>query len=227
MKTWAQLRTEIQAECNIEGEDFVSVAELLTWANDAKDEVEAEIISLQERYLETETPFELVAGQSDYALPEDIFAAKITGVYFHDGDTKYEIKQITDKAQILCVQPDERYRYRISNPSLTGLMLKLYPASRDSSGTQVTLHYIRRSKRLILDTDLMDLPLAEGFIKQYIKDKVKEKEVGPLSANKRSTALEKQKTLLIEALVQKTPDDSSDQLRPDLSFYDCDYGDFY
>ena len=228
MKTWLVLKTEIMTECNIQGEEFVSSTELLNWANDAKDEAEAEIISLQERYLETEAPFNLTQAVDTYALPLDIYAAKISGMYFNDGTDKYEIVQIRDKADIMYVQPADRYRYRLTNPSSSGIKVKLYPLPRETSSTIVSFHYIRTSNRLIDDTSKMDIPVAEGFIKQYVKDKVREKEIGPLNGGNRSMSLEKQKSLLIEALVQKTPDDSSDQLKPDMGFYDMsDNGDYY
>jgi hypothetical protein len=221
MKTWGEMRTEIEAETNTGGEDFVADTELLAWANDAKTEAEAEIVSLYDPYLETEDYLALAIGEDSYDLPADIYASKITGIYFNDGSESYEITLMKRKSTILNVNDNARYQYRIVNTTADGVQLKLYPASRETSSTNVTIHYIRRSAPITDDNSLMDIPLADAFIKQYVKDKIRGKELGPLAEESRSQLLEKQKQLLIEALNQMIPDENSDQIDPDLTFYDA------
>jgi hypothetical protein len=212
MKTWGTLKDEILRECNIEGEDFVSSTELLVFANDAKDEAEAEIVSLYDKYLETETALNITSGVDTYDLPSDIYANKITGMYLPD----YEIKLLKRKQDLLTNLP--YLRYRITNSTADGIKLKLHPMP--TQNLTATLHYIRQSKPIVDETSVMDIPIADAFIKQYIKDKVQEKELGPMMPKGRSELLEKQKQLLIESLNHMIPDDSSDELEPDLSYYD-------
>jgi hypothetical protein len=230
MKTWLEMKTEILAETNTEGEDFVSAAELLAWANDAKDMAEKEIVSLYDSYLETEGYIALVTGTAEYDLPADIFANKITMLMYDNGSEKYEIKRMKKKTKIMNVNENDDYQYRLINSAADGIKLKLYPESRETSSQNVTIFYIRESTAIADDDSLMDIPLADGFIKQYVKDKIKEKEIGPMNVNQFSPELVRERDLLIEALNHMVPSDSDDELELDTSVYedmDIDsYGDF-
>ena len=219
MKTWATMKAEIQRECNVEGEDFVSEQELLDWANDAKDEAEAEIVSLYDRYLETSTTLTTTSGSGVVSLPTDIYANKITGLWFDDGSEIYEIKQVKRKEEIHFAGDNDKYKFYITNSTASGTKIQPVPAARESSSSNLTCYYIRESAAIDADSDYMDIPIAEGFIKQYVKDKIQEKELGPMAPKGRSDLLEKQRSLMIEALNQMIPDDSSDELQPDLSAY--------
>ena len=224
MKTWGELKSEIQKEYNVEGEDFVSDTELITWANEGKDQAEKEIISLYDKYLETDGNLTLVQGQAEVSLPEDIYANKITAIYYDNGVEKYEIKLIKKKEDIYNICEGDRYRYTIKNSASDGIKLVLYPTPRESSSTNVKIHYIRESKTLTDDNSLVDIPLADAFVKQYVKDKIKEKEIGPMNVQGESPALTIERRLLIEALTHMIPSDDADKIELDLSFYE-DFGD--
>lgn len=219
MKTWATMRSEIQRECNIEGEEFVSLTELIDWANDAKDEAEAEIVSLYDRYLETNVMLATTTGSSVVTPPTDIFASKFTGIWFDDGSDKYEVKAMKRKEEIYRARTSDRYKYYIDNNATTGIKLQLVPVSRETGSLLLKAFYIRKSTRLTVDASLMDIPIADSFIKQYVKDKIKEKEVGPIMDHPRSPLLEKARALMIEALNQMIPDDSVGEIETDHSFY--------
>ena len=60
-KTWAVLLEEVKDDMNLHGEDFVSDAELLAWANDGIEQAEKEIVSLYDKYFETDTALALVS----------------------------------------------------------------------------------------------------------------------------------------------------------------------
>jgi len=97
-------------------------------------------------------------------------------------------------------------------------VITLYPPSRETS-SEVTVFYIREAGSIVDDTNTIDIPIAEGFIKQYIKDKMLVKEIGPAAIPWPSPALMEERRLLIEALNNMIPDDNN-ELDMDLSFYD-------
>lgn len=226
MKTWGQMKAEIFSDTNTEGEDFVDADDLLVWANDAKDEVEKEIVSIYDKYLETEDFLPLVEGEDTLDLPDDIYANKVTAFWYNDGSETYEIEKIRRKEQIYNTNSNDPYKYRFLNTTADGMKIKLHPAARVSEDEVAVLHYIRESAPLVDDDSLMDIPIAEGFIKQYIKDRIKNKEFGPAVTSARSEDLLMEKKLLIEALNEMTPDESSNELEMDTSAYDDfdDYG---
>lgn len=231
MKTWGQMKTEILSETNTEGEDFVSEDELLTWANEGKDMAEKEIVSLYDKYLETEDDFALTEGEIEYDLPSDLYANKVTGLFYDNGSEKYEIKLMKDKRKIMDVNENDDYQYRFNNSTDDGVKLRLYPASRETSTHNVRIHYIRESAAIVNDASLMDIPLADNFIKQFIKDKIKEKEIGPMNVADFSPTLKRERDLLIEALNHMVPSDSADEIEVDLEFYESfdndNFGDTY
>jgi hypothetical protein len=220
MKTWTTMRTEIRAETNTEGEDFISDAELLTWVNEGKDMAEKEIVSLYDKYLETEADLVMTDGSEYVSLPSDIFANKITGIFYDNGDTSYEVKLLKDKRETLEVGEEDDYRFRFDNSTASGVRIKLYPEARESSTGNLTCFYIRESAAIDSDSDTVDIPIADSFIKQYIKDKIKEKEVGPMNVTGPSPALQRERDLLIEALNHMVPSESADEMDLDTSFYD-------
>jgi hypothetical protein len=214
------LRAEIYRETNTEGEDFVSDTELLTWANDAKDEAEKEIVGLYDKYFETEASLALVSGTSLYAPPADILANKVTGLFYNNGSDKYEIKLLKRKEDILVVNDNDEYRFRMVNVAGTGPRIKLYPASRETSASNVTVFYIRESAAIEEDADYVDIPIADGFIKQYVKDKIKQKEIGPMNITDESPDLRRERRLMMEALSHMIPSDSADELEMGDNYYD-------
>lgn len=220
MKTWGEMRSEIESEYNIEGEDFAQPEDLIVWANEGKDQAEAEIVNLYDKYLETFGYLTLVQGEREISLPADIYANKITAIWYVSENEKYEIKLIKRKDILYNISEGDRYGYTIKNSSENGIKLILHPKARESSTDHVEIHYIRESKALTDDDSLMDIPLADAFVKQYVKDKIKEKEIGPMNVQGESPALTRERELLIEALNHMIPSDSADQIDLDVSIYE-------
>lgn len=226
-KTWATLLEEIKDDMNLHGESFVSDTELLSWANDGIEQAEKEIVSLYDKYFETDANIALVSGTSRYALPSDIMAHKITHIEYNDGSREYEIRYMKRKEELRNVDiNDYYYRYRLRNDSASGMQIEFYPTPTETSSTNVKIHYIRSVTRLALTTDTIEIPIADAFIKQYIKDQVRGKELGPMWDHSETQSLAKQRALMIEALQNMIPDDSRDEITPDTSFYEDIYDDF-
>lgn len=220
MKTWGVMKSEIKAETNTEGEDFVSDDELLTWANEGKDMAEKEIVSLYDKYLETEASLIMTEGSQFVDLPDDIYANKLTGVFYSNGSSSYEVKLIKDKRYTVDVDENADYAFRFDNSATDGIRIKIYPPSNENSTGYMYCFYIRESQEITEDDDTVDIPIADGFIKQYVKDKIKEKELGPMNISDMSPALKQERALLIEALNHMVPSESADEIEVDVQFYE-------
>jgi hypothetical protein len=220
MKTWAVMKAEIKAETNTEGEDFVSDAELLTWVNEGKDIAEKEIVSLYDKYLETEADLVMTSDSEYVSLPSDMYANKITGLFYDNGSEKYEVHLLKDKRRTLDVDSNDNYMFRFDNATDSGVRIKLYPESRESSTGNLYCFYIRESEEITVDADTVDIPIADGFIKQFVKDKIKEKEIGPMNVGQFSPMLLRERDLFIEALNHMVPSESADEIDLDTSVYD-------
>ena len=185
---------------------------------DTIEDIEADIHSIHDKYFHSEDVLSLVAGVSSYSLPSDIYATKITGIFFDDGATKYEIKPMKDLSEIPYIKENDFYKYRITNTATDGLKIKLYPASRDTSSTIVTIFYRRAAKRFSADTDILDVPEAKQFVKQYVLDQVANKERMTPDAPE-SEALKRKRKLLMDSL-ERMIDDDNNEIFIDMSFFE-------
>ena len=213
-KTWATLREEIKDDMNLHGEDFASDVELLAWANDGIEQAEKEIVSLYDKYFETDAALTLVSGTSLYSLPSNILANKITHIEYKNGSDEYEVHYLKRKNEVRYQNTtNEFYRYRLRNDITDGIQIELFPVAQENS-SNVKVYFIRSAVRLVEDTDLIEIPIADAFIKQYIKDQVRGKELGPMFNHQETPNLQKQRALMIEALNNMIPDDSRDEIDP-------------
>lgn len=221
MATWETLRDEIKEELDLEEEDFVDDEDLLIWANDAVRDIASEILSINEgRYFKSEDTIDLVSGTATYSPPADIYANKITGMYYVNGSNKYKIHLLRNEEDIMHVESGDEYRYRIVNTTAAGTKIKLYPTPAANETDTITVYYIRNAKAITLDADVPDIPEAENFIKQYVKDKVVKKERMQPDAGD-SPELARERKLVLEALSTMLLD-GSEELTADLSYY-CDF----
>ena len=208
MATWAEIKAEIQAEYDLSEETFVDSVELLQYANSAIEDIEKEIHTIHDKYFHAESAISLVTNTQDYNLPTDIFANKVTGIFYNNGTTKYEIKEIRDLAEIIDVEDNDDYRYKIVNTTSSGTKLRLYPTSRESS-SNVTMFYRRRIKLFVSDADSLDVPEAKEFIKQYVIDKAMNKERMTPDAPE-SAALGRKRKALLDSLENMIDDNNND-----------------
>lgn len=216
--TWGTIKAEIEAEYDLSEETFVDASELLGYANSALEDIEKEIHTLNDRYFSADTTLSLVNGTAAYSLPSDIYATKINGLIYSSGGTIYEIKELKDLTKIPHVNANDRYLYRIINNTATGLQIKLYPASRETSSTAVTLHYRRKVIKFADDTTVLDVPEGKEFLKQFVIDKVANKERMTPDAPE-SEALKRKRKQLLDSLENQIDDNNSD-VNVDMSFYE-------
>jgi hypothetical protein len=209
MATWGTIKSEVQAENDLAEETFVNDAELLQYGNSALEDIEKEIHTLNDKYFAAEANISLVDGTSTYSLPADIYANKINAIIYDDGSTAYEIKEIKSLKELPAVEDEDQYRYRIINNAATGQQIKLYPASRETNSSYVTIYYRRKVALFEDDDTVLDVPEGKDFVKQYVTDKVVNKERMTPDAPE-SAALQSKRKKLLDSLENQIDDDNTD-----------------
>lgn len=217
MPTWSEIKAEVQIEQDLSEETWVSATELLNFANDGISDVEKEIHTIHDKYFDADAFITLTEGQSEFNLPTDIYANKITGLYYDNGSEKYEINPLKSLSDIMHVQDEDEYQYRIINTTSGGKKLKFYPPARETTSLFVVMSYRRKAKPFVDDTSELDIPEAKDFIKQYVKDKVSNKERMTPDAPE-SAALGRKRKSLLDSL-ENMIDDDNNEVNVDLTFY--------
>lgn len=218
--TFLEAYQKIQREMDIEEEDFVDVADLQDFFNEAIDEAEAIILNLREDYFLTSEYITLVSGQADYSLPTDIYANKIRLIYYDDGNKRYPIKRakLEETAYLDKYGDSGYYMYTIQNDdAVNGPKIVFHPASTENSSQNAKIWYIRNANRVENSTDRIDIPEFMNFIWAYVKKKIAEKEANPLLAQFMAD-LEKQEARMRVTLDEMVMDNDQ-TIDPDISFY--------
>jgi len=221
--TWAQIRSKVEKDLDIEDEVFVTESELLSYANEAIDEAEAEIHGLYEDYFLSRATITLVQGTSSYDLPSTIYAHKIRRVIYTNGSTIFTIKRLKDwhKFEEMAVinnsSSGSDYNYILTNMTAGDPQFELIPAAREN-GAYVTIWFVRNANRLTVDADVCDIPEFINFIYQYMKVRVYEKEQNQNLAFA-VQALQAQRELMKVTLAGMIPD-ADNEIEMDLSSYE-------
>lgn len=215
--TYSEIKTKIEVDLDMQGEDFVTDDEMLGYVNDAIDKAEAVIHNLNEDYFLTSDTIPLVTDTSLYDMPANIYGNKIRHVHYDDGTSKYEVYRIRLK-EIPGVDASDCYRYLIENDSASGPQMKTFPASRITSSTAMTRYYIRNANRLTADADVCDIPEFVMFVIAYAKYQSAIKDGHPRVDLFRQE-LADCRQLMVDTLLDMVPDENTD-IKPDLSFYD-------
>lgn len=222
--TWDEIRTEVEDEYDLSEETFVTPEELLAYANEAIEMVESSLMKVENgAYFKDQESLALVNGTSLYDLPDTIYANKVRKIIYNDGSRKYVIARLKRIEDIPLIDSSDDYMYEIVNNSVTGTQIKLHPASRETSASNVTIYFIRNANRLVEDDDELDIPEAKAFIKQYVIEKAMNKERMTPDAQP-SPSLVNKHDMLIDALTDMVPDEDN-KIPMDLSYYEDFVGD--
>lgn len=225
--TWAQIRTKIEQECDLEDEDFIRRDELLAYANEAIDEAEAEIHALYEDYFLKKADISISANDEFLSIPThmpDIFGDKIRRVIFKEagGTTVYTVTRLRDwkkfeqKALSDTQLTTDLYQYFLVNTTPGNPEIMLVPKARET-GTLV-VWYLRNANRLVADTDVCDIPEFINFIFAHMKCKVYSKEGHPGYAEALER-LESERARMTGVLASRTPD-AENEIELDTSHYE-------
>lgn len=222
--TYAELLASLQKELDLEDETFITTDEFFSYFNRGVDEVEAAIHTIYEDYFLTKSTVSLVSGTQAYAMPTDIYAQKIRGVFYNDGSTtKYEVRRIEKLQETDFIDSGDLYKYIITNSSATGLRLNFYPTP-DETNTNITMWYVRNAKRFTADSDVCDIPEFTHVIVQYVRWKCMSKEGHP-DTQAALQDYDRMKMDMVDTLTARIPDEHNEVIK-DVSFYD-DFDDVY
>lgn len=218
--TYSQIKTKLENDLDLGDEDFVTETELLGYINEAIDDCEAIIhnLGLEAKYFLTTDTLTLVSGTSDYDPPSDIFANKVSKVFYVNGANKYEVFRLRDLRDTQWINAGEDYRYLILN--LTGgLKWRFYPTPAES-GAYIQRFYIRNVRKLTTSTastNTCEIPESINFIFQHVKKRVYEKEGNP-NLPEATQDLKVQHDLMVQNLQEYVPDENN-AIIPDFTFY--------
>lgn len=220
--TLSAIKSKIRTETEMEDTSYLTEAELTNYINDGIREAQRRILNLNEDYFLANTSIALVAGQDTLSLPADIFANKIRRLYYVNGSEYYKINRILDLDKTLYISSNDDYSYVLTNTSTGGVKIKIYPASRETSASNVTIWYIRDAKVLSSASDQCDIPEFESLVEWYAKVKCYEKEgTADMIANAKER-FEQEVYILESTLKNMVPSDDNEIILGDEI-----YSDFY
>lgn len=237
--TWAEIRTKIQRDCDIEAEDFIQPDELVGYVNEAIDEAESHIhqLGMDDDYFLTFQDYGITTGQQELELPSDIYAHKIRGIAFTKGDLIYQIKRFRGGEELFetianaehFTNVGDYYKYILVNDNsdsgaTPAPKLRIIPKFRETIAASPTppikLWYIRNAYRFAdapADTEICDLPEFVHFVIKYVKFMIYYKEGHP-NVSVAKQELEQERARMVSTLQTMIPDKDS-KIMPDLDYY--------
>ena len=222
--TYAEIKSKVLKDLGLEQEESVRDDELLAYCNEAIDECESEIHTIYEDYFLTSATVDLVSGTSLYAMPSNIYANKIRGVVYRNGNTVYPVTRIKELNRFIDIMmtstndTSASYRYfLINNSAATGIQMQLVPASRETLPAAITMWYLRNANRMVALTDICDIPEFTSFVIQWMKMRCYEKE-GDGRFQAAATMTDQQRQQMVETLSAMIPDGDT-SLEADTSHY--------
>lgn len=166
--TLSELTERIRRRSDQENSTFVTDIEIMDMANFSLGELQDILVSAYdtESFMDGYS-FTTVPGQTDYALPDDMY--KLAGVDVAKGSYNYQVKKykfnernIRSNSSYIGIRTAD-FSYR-----LYGNSIKLLPAP--SGENVVTLHYIPQVTELVLGTDIVDNIYIKSWIEYVIVD---------------------------------------------------------
>lgn len=174
--TYKDYRTKLEADLDLEDEEFIKPNELIGYVNEGIDEAEAEILKLDEDYFLTSMPMPLIQGQTQYDYPPNIYAYKIRGIEYSNGSQIYDVRRFRRGGKFNNVAFAEQYsqaddyRWYHTNDSAGAAKINLVPAARETAVVPpsanpfmpMTVWYIRHANRVpllgqfILNWEILD-----------------------------------------------------------------------
>jgi hypothetical protein len=225
--TYGELKSKVESDLDLIGELFITPSEMLGYFNEAIDQAEAEIHKLgcEDQYFLTKAGVSILAGQSEYSLPENIYANKIKKVIYANGNRIYTVarfrgQEMFEEMAYSLLYPAEttQYKYVITNNSAqSGPQMVLFPPGQTTEANTLTIWFIRNANRLLVDADRLDIPEFASFVIQFVKVRCYEKEGHPNLAAA-VQILQSERQLMIDTLSEMTPDDDN-RIIADISHY--------
>lgn len=163
--TFSEMYQKVRDDADLNEEDpdeqFVTRREIIGYFNEAIDDAEAEIMTLNEDYFLTYDYVPLESGEDEYDLPVNIFGNKLRTIMYESGGIIYPVKRIRSFNKFESISfgqqysGAEDYRYTLLNTSPGNVKMLLIPAARETAvlpplGTTTPMKrwYIRNANRI-------------------------------------------------------------------------------
>lgn len=142
--TFGEMLDKVQDDTDISSDDpdeqFIKFSEFIGYFNEGIEEARNEICALDEDYFLSKDSLIMIEGESDYPMPENIYADKIRGVVFDDGSERYMVKRLRRKDLFMNIHrssdsdnADGAYQHYIRNDTPGERKFVLLPAAREES----------------------------------------------------------------------------------------------
>lgn len=139
---------------------FINKNEMIGYFNEALTKASTDIQSKSKDYFLTKAYLQMVQGETQIALPENIMANKIRQLRYVNGAINYEIQaymrsqKFADMSFTDQYGPNDYYMYTLKNDYPGQAVIEIHPAARETaiipSFTPLTLNYIRNCARVPL-----------------------------------------------------------------------------
>lgn len=216
--TYAEAKERILDDLDLQEETFIKASELKRLFNKSVKKAEAKIHTIYEDYFLTSALITILANQSELSLPCDIYAQKIRAFIYDNGVTAYKLRKIPDFRDIPFIeQSTDIYAYLLTNAKSRGPKVKLYPTPLATDSTSLTCWYLRQARKIVNDSDEVDIPEFIDYVIEDTKLSCMKKEGHPLLAEQMKDVEDLEK-LMIDTLTAKVVDDEN-KIQMDLSFY--------
>jgi len=142
-KTYGELRDFVRKKLDLQEESFITPEEMVLYCEEAIRFCEAEIhkLNIEDLYFESQAPIAFVAGRSDYNLPTNIYAHKITRMVYIANGSVYQISRLRGRlryedSQVLQTQgsTSSSWSYMILNHDpRAGTKIRIFPTPNETS----------------------------------------------------------------------------------------------
>lgn len=228
MRIWtkAEIINKVEADLDLQEEALITAGEMTGYLEEAVEDCEALIHTIDEDYFLARATLALTAGVSVYTLPSNIYASKIRTIMYLNGPLRYSIDRIRSYMEFQTVaeidlypSSNPNYRYLLVNQDgPTGVQIELHPVSQETSASNVTIWYLREANRMQLDTDVCDIPEFINYLIAHIKRSCLAKEQLGVAPPEATAMVEKQEKKLLDTLTNRVPD-NDDTVQMDMSHY--------
>lgn len=219
--TWAQIKTKLQAELDLQDEDFIPESELLGYTNEAIKEAEAEIHALYEDYFISFADITFDVTKENYDLPTDIYAMKLRAIIYNSNGQLFPIKRFTNWNKFRAYLDAKNYAqgedYACLLVNKTAGSPQLYFQPVPKTGAKATVWYLRCANVLADDADICDIPEFIAFITKYVKMRCYEKEGNPNLATAQAELLAERQTMV--STLAGMVVDNENEIEADFSHY--------
>lgn len=226
-RTFGDLNDELIKELDLEGEEFISAAELMRLWNRAVSVAEGHLITLglKDKYLLGKAQMSITQDQEEYDLPAALYGNKIIKLIYREGATFYTLFPLDSKDMfenyeyLKNFSSTDYYRYFITHTTPGVEKLILSPPARQTLSNVITVWFSRSANRYTQDSDVCDLPvLAYEFLNAYVTEKVYKKESHVNFEEAKADRMEKEQ-LMQSVLSGQISDSQMSLMEQDLSAY--------